>query len=137
MNTMTPLTTQQRLDTALLSMMDHYIARYLMANTKGRESGGEKADNHIILSNIYVCNRAGFISTDSVHRVETTDGKFAYEIIHDATQELTDYLDEVIGFPLDNERPDTFSFIRPFFDEFIRLADAAWDKLEIKEPRNR
>lgn len=134
---MTPLTAEQRLETALLTMMDHHIARYLMANTKGRLSSGEKADKHIILSNIYVCNRAGLIDTDGAHRVQTLDGDFAWRIVHDATQELTDYLDEVIGFPLDNERPDTFSFIRPFFDEFIRLADEAWDKLEIKELRNR
>ena len=137
MSTMTPLTTEERLNTALLTMMDHHIARYLMANTKGRLSGNEKVDNHIILTNIYVCNRAGIIDTDATHRVQTTDGGFVWRIVHDATQELTDYLDEVIDFPLDDERPDTFSFVRPFFNEFIRLADEAWDKLEIREIRSR
>ena len=130
------LTAEQRLETALLSAMKHHIARYLMANTAGRCDGSEKADKHVVLTKIYCANRAGIIDPDGAKCLETTDLKQVWRIVHDATQELTDYLDEVIDFPIDDPNPDTFSFIRPFFDEFIRLADEAWDKLEIQEPRS-
>ena len=130
-------TIEQRLDTALRTLMEHHIHRYLMANTHGRCSGYDKATHHIQLSYIYVANRAGFVDIDRAPRLETTDLKMVYTIIHDASQELTDYMDEVIGFPIDDPRPDYDTLAPKFFDEFIRLADAAWDELEIQMPRHR
>jgi len=130
---MKPLTTEERLTAALRSMMDFHIHRYLMVNTIGRLDGSEKADQHLRLSYIYVANRVGLVNPDGAFRVEVnnTHGKMAWRIVHDATQELTDYMDEVIGFPLEEGvRPDYDELAPKFFDEFIRLADEAWDKIE-------
>lgn len=137
MSTLPTQTTEQRLETALRTAMDHHIYRYLMANTHGRCSGYDKATHHVQLSYIYVANRAGFVDPERAPRLETTDLTMVYTIIHDASQALTDYMDEVIGFPIDDPRPDYDALVPKFFDEFIRLADEAWDKLEIKEPRRR
>ncbi len=56
-------------------------------------------------------------------------GTMVYTYIHDATQKLTDYMDEVIGFPLENKRPDYDTLAPKFFEEFIRLADLEWDRI--------
>lgn len=130
-------TDKQRLDTALRTLMDHDIARYLMANTAGRHSGYEKATHHVQLCYIYVANRAGFVDPESAIRLHTTDGRMVYTIIHDMSQDLTDYMDEVIGFPIDDPHPDHSVLIPKFFDEFIRLADKAWDSLEFREVKTR
>ncbi|MGO1603238.1 MULTISPECIES: hypothetical protein [Halomonas] len=44
-----------------------------------------------------------------------------YQAVHTHTQTLTDYLDEVIGFPLENT-PDYDTLVPLFFEQFHRLA---------------
>lgn len=131
--------TEQRLKHALYMLMSFPIHRYLMANTTGRLDGAEKADVHLRLSYIYIASQMGIVDPDGATRVmvgaKTHDdgwvqhGTMAYTYIHDATQELTDYMDEVIGFPIDDTRPDYDTLAPKFFEEFIRLADLEWDKL--------
>ena len=89
---------------------DHLIMRYLMSNAHGRWDGYEKAMRHHELCEFYA---AVFNKPDS------------YEVIHVATQALTDNLDTAIGFPLDS-RP-YYDVLAPlFFERFHSLAvDAA------------
>jgi hypothetical protein len=131
--------TEQRLKHALYMLMSFPIHRYLMANTAGRLDGYEKAETHLRLSYIYVASQMGIVDSDGATRVmagaKTHDdgwvqhGDMVYTYIHDATQELTDYMDEVIGFPIEDTRPDYDTLAPKFFEEFIRLADLEWDKL--------
>jgi len=133
------MNTEQRLKHALYMLMSFPIHRYLMANTAGRLDGNEKADVHLRLSNIYVASQMGIVDADGAKRVmagaKTRDdgwvqhGTMAYTYIHDATQKLTDYMDEVIGFPIDDTRPDYDALAPKFFEEFIRLADLEWKRL--------
>lgn len=94
------------------------IIRYLMSNTKGRLSGWEKATRHMELCSFYVAAYHGLIQQDDA-RVECED---IWERVHTKTQELTDFLDEVIGFPMDNEHPDYNKLALSFFEEFHKLA---------------
>ena len=47
--------TAMRLNAALYSLMHHHIARYLMANTAGRECGWEKAEARQAV--LYLCRK--------------------------------------------------------------------------------
>jgi len=133
------MNTEQRLKHALYMLMSFPIHRYLMANTAGREDGNEKATAHLRLSFIYVASRMGIVDVDGASRVMAGDkthdngwvehGTMAYTYIHDATQELTGYMDEVIGFPLEDNRPDYDTLAPKFFEEFIRLADLEWNSI--------
>ena len=133
------MNTEQRLKHALYMLMSFPIHRYLMSNTAGRESGFEKAEQHLHLSYIYVASQMGIVDPDGATRVMVgkkthengweEHGTMAYTYIHDATQELTDYMDEVIGFPVDDPRPDYDTLAPKFFEEFIRLADLEWARL--------
>lgn len=133
------MNTEQRLKHTLYMLMSFPIHRYLMANTAGREDGSEKASVHVRLTYIYVASRMGIVDPDDAPRVMTKDkthddgwvqyGDMVYSKIHDATQELTDYMDEVIGFPVDDSRPDYDTLAPKFFEEFIRLADLEWDHI--------
>ena len=133
------MSTEQRLKHALYMLMSFPIHRYLMANTAGRLDGNEKADVHLRLSNIYVASQMGIVDSDGAKRVMVGSkihengweehGTMAYTYIHDATQKLTDYMDEVIGFPIDDSRPDYDALAPKFFEEFIRLADLEWERI--------
>lgn len=96
--------------------LNHAIHRYLMSNAEGRYNGGEKAERHLEMSYFYVAAVKGV----EVERARL-DHHDLYMAVHDTTQELTDYLDEVIGFPLKG-RPDYDDLAPKFFEHFHRLA---------------
>lgn len=100
----------------------HTVARYLMSNADGRWDGAEKATRHMELCAFYTCVALGIHDQDLVRR--TDDGEALFDAIHAATQEMTDSMDETIGFPLKG-RPDYDTLIPAFFEEFHRLAMAA------------
>lgn len=93
------------------------INRYLMSNAHGRQDGAEKAMRHIELCSFYVAAVKGLNSTEMAIRLHEDE----FRAVHDKTQELTDYLDEAIGFPLDS-RPDYETLAPLFFEKFHALA---------------
>lgn len=95
------------------------IGRYLMSNAHGRWDGAEKAQRHIELCQFYV---AAFRGLNDAEKVEL-DGK-DFKAVHSATQQLTDRLDEAIGFPLD-KTPDYAKLEPLFFEQFHSLATQA------------
>lgn len=97
------------------------IARYLMSNAAGRCDGAEKAQRHRELCQFYVAAVRGHKDPE---RVDTLSED--YLAVHRKTQELTDYLDTAIGFPLDR-RPDYDTLEPKFFEKFHELALAALD----------
>ena len=101
-----------------------------MSNADGRQNGAEKAEQHLMLSYIYVSSVA-LVTVDKAMRMSLDDGNgstFLYRKIHDATQKLTSYMDEEIGFPLVG-RPDYDKLAPLFFDKFIKLADEEFARL--------
>jgi hypothetical protein len=99
---------------------DFAVRRYLICNTVGRLDGFEKASVHRELCTFYTALHLGV----SVEDVDTTCQE--YDKIHEATQALTDYMDERIGFPL-YSRPDYDSLAPVFFHHFHELAVSAVD----------
>ena len=95
------------------------VARYLMANADGRQDGAEKSQRHIELCAFYVAAIHG-ADPEQVICDYTED----FEAVHEATQELTSYLDEQIGFPLTG-RPDYDRLGPLFFERFHELAMTA------------
>jgi len=110
----------------LLKMIcDFDINRYLMSNADGRWDGAEKAQRHLRLSNWFTAWWFELSGEDAGKRFHLRSGKFKDEnvarLVHDSTTPLTDYLDEVIGFPLEG-RPDYNTLSPKFFDKFYELA---------------
>ena len=95
----------------------HMVARYLMSNAEGRWDGAEKALRHIQLCQFYVCVFTGYNDPDTVRRKYEVE----YQAVHSKTQELTDYLDTEIGFPIKG-RPDYDTLEPLFFEKFHKLA---------------
>lgn len=93
------------------------IGRYLMSNASGRQNGAEKAIRHEELCSFYVAAVNGVDDLDLVRRYHEQ----AYQTVHTKTQELTDFLDEMIGFPL-NSQPDYDNLAPKFFEDFHSLA---------------
>lgn len=93
------------------------MMRYLMSNSEGRLNGAEKAMRHEELCTFYVAVVRGVEPDDVRRRGFESD----YQAVHTKTQELTDYLDEVIGFPLTG-RPDYDKLTPLFFERFHALA---------------
>jgi hypothetical protein len=87
------------------------IGRYLMSNADGRWDGAEKAQRHIELCEFYL----------NCFGIDKIDEYEAFEAVHDATQELTDNLDTMIGFPLKG-RPNYDELEPKFFDIFHKIA---------------
>lgn len=100
-------------------LMQFPIHRYLMSNAHGRWDGAEKAQRHMELCQIVVAVTRG-IELEDVRQTNEAD----YEAVHHKTQELTDHLDEVIGFPLESD-PNYDSLAAMFFVRFVALADFA------------
>ncbi len=96
------------------------ISRYLLSNTDGRLDGAEKATRHQELCEFYVASVLGLPDPDLVRR-RSGLGEDLYQAVHEKTQDLTDYLDEVIGFPLKG-KPDHDVLEPLFFDKFHELA---------------
>lgn len=95
------------------------VHRYLISNAEGRWSGAEKATCHDELCRLYVAVFRG-VEVDQVR----VDFEADWVSVHDATQELTDHMDVVIGFPLKGV-PDYESLAPKFFAYFHRLATHA------------
>lgn len=96
---------------------DHMVHRYLLSNSKGRLDGAEKALRHLELCAFYVAVVYGYASPEEARQ----EHHEAWLKVHTATQALTDYLDEQIGFPLDC-RPDYDLLAPKFFKKFHALA---------------
>lgn len=92
------------------------IGRYLMSNAHGRWNGAEKALYHRELCKFYVASVRGF---DDEGLVDLCGEDF--KAVHKSTQQLTDRMDEVIGFPLDSA-PDYAKLEPLFFEHFHTLA---------------
>ena len=92
------------------------IGRYLMSNAHGRWNGAEKALYHRELCKFYVAAVRGF---DDEGLVDLCGEDF--NAVHKSTQQLTDRMDEVIGFPLDSA-PDYAKLEPLFFEHFHTLA---------------
>ena len=105
-------------------LMQFSIHRCLMSNAHGRWNGAEKSQRHIELCSIYLAVLHG---TDQESAM--TDHEIQFRAVHEKTQELTDALDEEIGFPLES-RPDYDKLAPLFFDKFIELAEAAVGKAD-------
>lgn len=101
---------------ALFVGMERDCLHYLMANAHGRRDGALKAHQHMELCKFLVAAVRG-CDPDLVRRYHEDD----YDAVHDGTQALTSYLDDVIGFPLDS-RPDYDDLVPKFFDRFFNLA---------------
>lgn len=93
------------------------IHRYLMSNAHGRHDGVEKAKQHAALCCFYVAAVKGVDNDQLVRRYFDFD----FDVVHRTTQELTDNLDEAIGFPL-NSTPDYEELAPLFFEKFHDLA---------------
>lgn len=93
------------------------VMRYLMSNAHGRQDGVEKAERHQELCAFYVAALCGLQNVDLVRRTHERQ----YQLVHSKTQELTDYLDEAIGFPLKSP-PDYVVMAPAFFEKFHMLA---------------
>lgn len=96
------------------------IGRYLMSNAEGRQNGAEKAQRHREMCQFYVAAVRGVDDPERVHFAHDDD----YQAVHTATQALTDYLDETIGFPLESD-PDYDRLEPLFFERFHELAMSA------------
>jgi hypothetical protein len=96
------------------------IGRYLLSCSDGRWDGAEKAVRHEELCVFYVAVVRG-IPLESVRRNAHTDAD--RRRVHAKTQALTDYLDEVIGFPLVGA-PDFDELEPKFFEVFHAIAMA-------------
>jgi hypothetical protein len=92
------------------------VNRYLMACTSSRADGAEKALRHRELCAFYVGAVRG-VDPERAQREHWDD----YKAVHEATQALTDYLDEQIGFPIDGW-PDYDTLAPKFFEKFHTLA---------------
>ncbi|MEW5833014.1 MAG: hypothetical protein AB1763_09285 [Campylobacterota bacterium] len=104
---------------------EFWVHRYLMSNAEGRWDGSEKAEKHIALCEFY-------LSCFGIDKVEEYE---IFEAVHDATQELTDSLDEQIGFPLKG-RPDYDTLAPKFFDIFHEIAIKTLLNINTEEPQS-
>lgn len=111
----------ERFKTARMIATNHMIHRYLMSNADGRWDGAEKALRHEELCTYYVGLHLGITALDLVRGRCAEVGECLYQAVHTATQELTGYLDEKIGFPLSG-RPDYDNLAPLFFEQFDELA---------------
>jgi len=112
------MNTKKRLNHTLWMLMEFHIHRYLISNTFDRLDGAGKGMHHQELCNIYIASVEFCEKDECFIHIEKL------ELIHEKTQELTSYMDEVIGFPIDS-RPDYDDLAPKFFRKFIELADNA------------
>ncbi len=105
---------------------DHFIHHYLMSCSAGREDGAMKATMHQHLCAFYVAVYYGYPDPDQSARKNHP----ACKAVHRATQEgLTDYMDEVIGFPIKGV-PDYEKLAPAFFEKFHTIALATLEALK-------
>lgn len=104
---------------------DLIVHRYLMSCSEGRLDGHEKAMRHHQLCAFYVAVWFDHSDPD----VAARDHDTAYTTVHETTQQLTDFLDEVIGFPISGT-PDYDRLVPLFFEAFHDLALKALGTLD-------
>jgi len=122
--------TERHLRRALRNATSFLVARYLMANSKDRKDGFEKAERHRDLCLIFVSALCDIPIGD----VRRERHEHKYDAVHTGTQQLTGYLDREIGFPLDGH-PD-YDVMEPlFFDRFYELAVKALARPSRKKRR--
>ncbi len=98
---------------------------YLESNAKGLWDGALKAETHNRLCELFVAKRLG-IDTLSVASYLQVDGEYLVSLVRKATLDLTDYLDEVIDFPL--EKAPNYKKLTPrFVGKFLQLANDWFD----------
>jgi len=102
------------------SKMMELSRQYLLANAKGTMDGALKAQTHRALCLEFISNHFS-VDTESATLIQYEEKESLYSIIRKSTLELTDYLDEKIGFPLDFA-PNYRKLTPLFYFEFIRLA---------------
>lgn len=114
---------REYLKRAMAEVIGFAAARYLMANTAGRENGAEKAQRHLEMSKAFV-------------RVWTGSDVRNYEMVrevHDRTAEvLTNRLDEAICF--DRQRGMTEKDLVAFTERFFEVAAAVLEGEPAPEP---
>lgn len=103
--------------------MDFDLMRYLMANTKGRLSGAEKAERHLNLCETYMKVMVGNSSHHSLMM-----------FIHDHSQQVTGHLDEAIGFPIDDPHPDYDRLAKKLFSKLIASFGEGYDMAKSQTP---
>ena len=97
----------------LCQVIEHDVYRYLMSNTYGREDGCEKAERHINISSSIV----SFILCEKYSERKHTEIMME---VHDYLAEiLTDRMDEVIGFPIYDKRPDYDELVIRFMNVIL------------------
>lgn len=96
----------------------HSCAHYLLATY--RCDGALKAHKHEELCNHYVAVVMG-CDPDDARRHRAGGSTIVWNRIHEHTANLTSYLDQEIGFKVD-EQPDLDVLSSAFFDKFHKLA---------------
>lgn len=94
---------------------------YLKSNAMGRQDGALKADTHQRLSILFLSEHFK-VTTEVAKKILYKKEKPLWKMIRESTLPLTDYLDEVIGFPL-NMAPNYKRLTPKFENEFKRLAN--------------
>jgi hypothetical protein len=102
-------------------LMKNDIPRYLAVCADGYENGSAKSIIHIHLCDIFI---AGYCMCEIERAMSLYYTR--WHIVHEATQELTDYMDDEIGFPKKGT-PDYEKLSPLFFDKFFDLAKNALD----------
>ena len=101
----------------LFQALEFKIHRYLMSCTYGRYDGNEKAERHIEISSILV----SFILLEKYSELKHFEIMFK---VHDYLAEiLTDRLDEVIDFPINDKVYDYDEYVNKFFNIIVDNID--------------
>lgn len=111
-----------RLRSAMWHLTCHDMERYLQANASGGPFHAKGAI-HRRLVGYYV---AVWYGLDDLYVIEDA-GVHAPDVtmaVHLATQQVTSYLDEAIGFPVDNSRIDYAHYTPLLFAKFHEVAVA-------------
>jgi hypothetical protein len=122
---------EAKLKRSLWNAAEHKINRHLMSNAHGRWDGAEKGETHRELCRLFI---SALLDRD-IESVSSITPEF--KAVHEGTQALTAYLDEVIGFPLDDDRPDYEGLAPKFFEHFYTLAQAALAQAKLPDGEGR
>ncbi len=99
---------------------------YLESNAYGMWDGARKADSHARLCELFVSKRLA-LEVLSVAPYLKVEGEYLVSLVRKATLPLTDYLDEVIGFPLERA-PNYKRLVPEFVGKFLQLANDWMDE---------
>ena len=97
---------------------------YLQSNARGFSNGALKAQTHNQLCELFVSKRL-YVEKYAASFLKVGD-EYLVSLVRKATLPLTDYLDEVINFPLD--RAPNYRKMTPLFvNKFLELATDWFD----------